>query len=367
MGVNFDRIEGRAGIPLLGNSVRSVLDIGTTNVYDCSVERLTKFLEGRGVLRTAALDRWIEEFVAYSGFDDAGVRRNKAFLWELCKVVGIQYLSLDIFEGPFTRIFDLNTDRLQADLRGRFDLVINLGTTEHVMNQLNAFRAMHDATRVGGHMFHALPIGGYTDHGYIHYTSRFFFDLAGYNDYKIVEIEYNAGGSSALLDSVRAYSAVFPALLNVPDGKIFAGFDTSGAVQFAPEPILPDAAIFLRYEKTWGRAFTPALDTATGVGAVSAGILNKYDCRARVQAVPHPALTADEKREHERLIRGLASLEEALAFYRRIVDRVGEFPPDWEIKIVELSLQREPGRADLLERHRLLKAYVDSAMDAERA
>jgi hypothetical protein len=55
---------------------------------------------------------------------------------------------------------DLNRDQVPYKLKAAFDLVVNAGTTEHVVTQDNAFRVIHDLTKAGGVMLHELPGGG---------------------------------------------------------------------------------------------------------------------------------------------------------------------------------------------------------------
>jgi 2-polyprenyl-3-methyl-5-hydroxy-6-metoxy-1,4-benzoquinol methylase len=63
--------------------------------------------------------------------------------------LGFEHASIDIAENITIRL-DLNNDRVPENFRGGFDLVINAGTMEHLANQENAFRAIHDLTRPGG-------------------------------------------------------------------------------------------------------------------------------------------------------------------------------------------------------------------------
>jgi hypothetical protein len=50
---------------------------------------------------------------------------------------------------------------------------------------------------------HSLPGIGYVDHGYITYTSRCFFDLAGYNGYEVVDFWFEGpGGDNNLYEGV---------------------------------------------------------------------------------------------------------------------------------------------------------------------
>ncbi len=61
---------------------------------------------------------------------------RRGFSAELFRACGFRYCALDIFDGDGVTLFDLNINHVPADLKGRFDLVTNFGTTEHVINQL---------------------------------------------------------------------------------------------------------------------------------------------------------------------------------------------------------------------------------------
>jgi hypothetical protein len=98
-----------------------------------------------------------------------------------------RYRCLDLFDGEFHIVADLNTLQVGAD-RGTFDLITNMGTTEHVADQINCFRAIHDYARVGGTMYHAVPFTGYLNHGLYAYQPLFFIFLAHANNYEIEHI-----------------------------------------------------------------------------------------------------------------------------------------------------------------------------------
>src|SRR5690606_15279910 len=89
--------------------------------------------------------------------------------------------SIDL-HGKDARKLDLNT--LDAVWK-QFDVCINNGTFEHLANDLNAFRLMHEATRVGGLMIHEAPFTGWIDHGFRCYQPTTFWDYAAANDYKV--------------------------------------------------------------------------------------------------------------------------------------------------------------------------------------
>ena len=98
----------------------------------------------------------------------------------------MQYATIDLDTRHRRSIpLDLNTDQVPQPLRRQFDLVINTGTTEHVANQAQAFRIIHDLTRKGGVMFHEVPAGSW-NHGLVNYTPKFFLLLHKQNDYQQV-------------------------------------------------------------------------------------------------------------------------------------------------------------------------------------
>lgn len=102
------------------------------------------------------------------------------------------YRCLDVCDGPGIIRADLNEYRVPAEWRGRFDLVTNFGTTEHVLDQVNSFRVMHDFAKVGARFIHHVPFAGYFNHGLFTYTPAFFVFLAHANNYEIEQLDLTA-------------------------------------------------------------------------------------------------------------------------------------------------------------------------------
>ena len=105
---------------------------------------------------------------------------------EMFPAAGVAYDCVD-YSDPTTIKSDLNTDHLPARLRGRFDLVTNFGTSEHVANQMNFFHYVHDASKISGLMVHFVPCIGYLGHCLYKYDPKFFVRLAAANDYEILQ------------------------------------------------------------------------------------------------------------------------------------------------------------------------------------
>lgn len=123
---------------------------------------------------------------------------NGGKMAELMKLCGWSYTAIDIFRDEDVTLLDLNLHDLPSEFAGRFDLVTNFGTSEHLINQLKIFGALHDAAKEGGVIYHDVPMGGYFYHGYFNYTPMFFRHLAIANDYDILFNAYHIDRSERL-------------------------------------------------------------------------------------------------------------------------------------------------------------------------
>jgi SAM-dependent methyltransferase len=92
-------------------------------------------------------------------------------------------VAIDLHGTELALKFDLNEPLPIANL---FDVVVNVGTAEHVFNQDQFFRTAHERCKPGGYMMHNLPLTGWFDHGFYSYGPTFVVDLAAANNYRIV-------------------------------------------------------------------------------------------------------------------------------------------------------------------------------------
>jgi SAM-dependent methyltransferase len=124
-----------------------------------------------------------------------GKRRDPKF-WrkparELYEAMGCsRYESID-GNGGGTILADLNmpltVDRW--DLVRAFDLVTDVGTSEHVFNFAQVWWTIHELCKPGGLIFFEKPYQGYPDHGFYGLHKTLFVDIARANDYKILELK----------------------------------------------------------------------------------------------------------------------------------------------------------------------------------
>ena len=133
----------------------------------------------------ADMDRFLSHFGgSCSAAELAHLAGHNTFICEHLIRVGFRYRSFDVVEAPNCEYLDLNTDAVPRGHRGAFDLVLNFGTTEHVMNQYNAMKILHDLTKPGGLIYSLFIRGGHMEHGLLHYSDQFVGLLCGANRYE---------------------------------------------------------------------------------------------------------------------------------------------------------------------------------------
>lgn len=176
-----------------------ICDIGTTQLFGIGAKEAARSMldyyarhAPAGSLHTKVTDRQLSS-IASGGF-----------LGELLILAGFRYTALDIFKAPNTILFDLNRHAPGPKLEKRYDLVMNFGTTEHVFNQYNAFRTIHQLTKVNGIMYHDLPLAGFLNHAFFRYDPLLFTMLATANKYKLSRLMFSVGHSNAVTDDLRS-------------------------------------------------------------------------------------------------------------------------------------------------------------------
>jgi len=270
MGITFAGLERMERMGLLKPKC-SVLDIGSSNLYSADKVQVGDFLDKYAPEMTDR-DVIAKRLAEGSGYDPVLGGANGSFVGELFEKAGMSYLSIDIADGYNTLILDLNRASLPEHLLGKFDLVLNFGTTEHILNQFNCFEVIHDATRLGGYIHHSLPAVGYADHGYITYTGRCFFDIAGYNEYEIADFWFEGpAGKCNLFDSLRSYRTYFPAL-----DKALAEIGKTSQASVIEGLGIPDISINVVYRKIKDKPFWGALESSTSVGNIPGQVTNQY-------------------------------------------------------------------------------------------
>ena len=192
---------------------------------------------------------------------DTNVLAGAPLAREFWTWLGLSYASIDIDGSPGSIPLDLNYDEVPTESVGKYDVVTNFGTTEHVANQLQSFKIVHDLATPGGLMLHVLPTSGGLNHGLVSYNPKFFWMLGRSNGYKIAfmtmgQSERDSGLPQNLLE--------FLALYEPKAAKDFAAFR------------MPVTSIVVALQKVFDTPFVAPLDVPTGATTDHASLRDRY-------------------------------------------------------------------------------------------
>ena len=175
--------------------------------------------------------------------------------------LGYEYLAVDI-EGQNILPLDLNFDSVPLHLRNRYHLATNFGTTEHVINQLNAFKILHDLVGPGCMMLHNVPSSGFLDHGLVNYTPKFFWRLARANGYRVTAFRYigNPSEKQRIPAPIRDY---------------FMSLDAEFEAK-EPQMAYPNMSLLVGLQKQFDIDFVPPIDLADDAEAPPGDVRDRY-------------------------------------------------------------------------------------------
>ena len=174
----FRSLREQNGLPLGGD----LLELGEANWYGGDVDLA---LFGQDIRRFApeaerqAMFRRLDE-LSRMPLTEAG--------WDIAKLFWQTFFqprsmtAIDYNGTAQALRLDLNQP---IDLQRQFDVVMDLGTAEHIFNVAQFFKTLHDHTRPGGVMVHGLPFAGWVDHGFYNFNPTFYWDLAAANGYAV--------------------------------------------------------------------------------------------------------------------------------------------------------------------------------------
>lgn len=115
---------------------------------------------------------------------------------ELFTRIGFQHTSIDINGKDYALPIDLTKPIQNIELLSYFDVLTNSGTTEHVSDQFECFKNIHNLCKEGGVFIHMVPSvkyrntspsGRITSHGLYSYSFDFFHHLAVSCGYKVLD------------------------------------------------------------------------------------------------------------------------------------------------------------------------------------
>ena len=192
---------------------------------------------------------------------DTNVLAGAPLAREFWTWLGLSYASIDIDGSPGSIPLDLNYDEVPTEFIGKYDVVTNFGTTEHVADQLQCFKIAHDLATPGGLMLHVLRASGGLNHGLVSYNPKFFWMHGRSNGYKIAfmtmgQSERNSGLPQNLLEFLALY-----------EPKAAADFATFR---------MPVTSIVVALRKVFDTPFVAPLDVPTDATTDHASLRDRY-------------------------------------------------------------------------------------------
>jgi hypothetical protein len=173
--------------------------------------------------------------------------------------LGYDYAAIDIDGTPGCIPLDLNYDSVPDAEVGKYQIVTNFGTTEHIANQFNAFKVIHDLTALGGVMLHNVPAQGMLTHGLVNYTHKFFWMLARSNGYQVLKLMF------------KGDDILYP----LPDNILEASFSKATGRRLEDHQEM-DCALVVVFKKTYDIAYVAPLDVPTGSRTGNDTLRNRY-------------------------------------------------------------------------------------------
>lgn len=160
--------------------LRSVIELGAQDLHFQPRQTIQELLSKELDIEQAIIDREFKKALDRSTPDDF----SPDWLYKLLGFESYNCVDADGRHDAF--VWDLNLP-IPEDHKGKYDLLTDHGTSEHVFNVYQSFKNIHDLTHKGSVIIQILPFQGHVDHGFFNFQPCLFEDLAFENDYEILE------------------------------------------------------------------------------------------------------------------------------------------------------------------------------------
>ena len=101
--------------------------------------------------------------------------------FNLLGIAKVYAMDFSAYEGA-DFIHDLNQP-VDKSLAGRFDFILDGGTTEHVFDIRQSMRNIATMLRPGGRILHMQPTNNYVNHGFYQFSPTFYYDYYSANNF----------------------------------------------------------------------------------------------------------------------------------------------------------------------------------------
>jgi len=281
---------------------RKVLEMGHSKLGPIPASELNPWmLRLQGKKSLSEVDQQaLKKLIAYSESSDVN---QSPSVGDLLKLAGMTYESLAHLGGANAQTLSLERDSLPSSEVGAWDVVLNLGTSSRLMNQLHFTKLMHQAARKGGVIVHWVPaISGGRDH-WLSSTGRLLFDIGYFNQYELMAFSMEREGELEAIDH-----PVFE--------KKGAGPTKVSSNSVIQELRVPRISLLAACLKTQNEAFLGAVELQTSVGEIPAEVASSYGPKGIARTG-----RAYSKGAIPKMLRKLGSLPVVGGFFDRLASR----------------------------------------------
>ena len=141
---------------------------------------------GNTYIKGNAID-YIKENYEMEGFNyvDGNVISKEYFT-----ALGYKHTSIDLNQKENAMSIDMRKPIIEDNIINKFDVILDIGTSEHIEYQYMNFKNLYDMCKTGGLFIHVLPREGYwKKHCKYKYNFDFFKQLAKRNEYEILILD----------------------------------------------------------------------------------------------------------------------------------------------------------------------------------
>ena len=125
--------------------------------------------------------------IAESFFSDKRFIKN-SYITDTALFLSLGFDNLDSVDysdfEQCTITHDLNVD-VPARLHNKYDLIVDVGTSEHIFNFPKVLENYNKMLKVGGRIIHGLPSSNHVDHGFYMFSPTLFRDYYSANNWEI--------------------------------------------------------------------------------------------------------------------------------------------------------------------------------------
>lgn len=130
------------------------------------------------VARRFAFDKVAARIASAGKIDDVVLFKALGF-------EAVESIDYSDYESP-THVLDFNNP-VPLEFHGKYDLIFDGGTTEHIFNLPQCLKNIHNMLKPGGVVIHASPSTNHVDHGFYMFSPTLFYDWYMSNRFEIVK------------------------------------------------------------------------------------------------------------------------------------------------------------------------------------